>query len=103
MNFFDQMGTAPSPETSEAEVRLDLCGMEKRAALQKLDAIVQYCKKTSAATLYVAFDPVRPGAGETLFQPVARYFKFEKFNGYVAQAVPVMAPDKAGLFVRFKL
>ncbi len=102
MDFLNQMG-AEAVQSAEAEVKVDLCGMEKPEALQKLDAIVKYCKKTSAATLYVSFDPVRPGAGETLFQPVARYFKFEKFNGYVLQALPVMAADKAGLFVRFKL
>jgi len=49
--------------------------------------VVKYCKRSSAKTLYVTFEPARAGAGETLFQPVARYFKFEKYNGYVVHAL----------------
>lgn len=102
MNIFDQLGAAaPSPD--DAEVKLDLRGMEKEKALAKLDATVQYCKKSSAKTLYVYFDPATPGGGETLFQPVARYFKFEKFNKYVENAVPVMTSETGGLFVNFRL
>ncbi len=101
MNFFDQMAKdVPRPE--EAEVKVDLRGMEKPQALQKLDSVVRYCKKTSAASLYVTFDAARPGAGETLFQPVARYFKIEKFNKYVMNAVPVMTEESGGFFVRFR-
>ena len=103
MSFFEQMAGKGLPSVEEAEVKVDLSGMEKAAALQKLDAIVRYCKKTSVASLYVGFDPARPGSGETLFQPVARYFKFEKFNGYVRHVTPLMTADKAGLFVVFKI
>lgn len=103
MNFFEQMNAADVPKPETAEVKLDLSGMEKKDALEKLDHIVKYCKKSSAASLFVTFDAARPGAGETLFQPVARYFKFEKYNGYVLSAVPVMTPEKGGLFVAFKL
>ncbi len=103
MNLFDQMAGSSAPNPDEAEVKLDLCGMEKPDALQKLDAVVKYCKKTSAKTLFISFDPVKPGAGETLFQPVARYISFEKFHGYVAGAVPMMTPERGGLFVTFKL
>ncbi len=101
MNFFEQINTA-TPPVEEAEVKLDLHGMEKEKALEKLDSVVKYCKKSSAASLYVLFDPAVPGAGETLCQPVARYFKFEKYNGYVQNAVPVMTPTSGGFFVTFK-
>lgn len=90
------------PKPEEAEVKVDLCGMEKPAALQKLDSVVKYCKKTGAVSLYVSFDPARAGGGETLFQPVARYFKIEKFNKYVRHAVPLMTAEKGGVFVVFK-
>ena len=103
MSFFDQMASQDAPKPEEAEVKVDLSGLEKPLALQKLDQIVRYCKKSSTASLYVSFDPARPGGGETLFQPVARYFKTEKFNGYILTAVPLMTADKGGLFVRFKL
>lgn len=101
MDFLEQTGATADVE--EAEVKLDLRGMEKPDALAKLDATVQYCKRSTAKTLYVYFDPAKAGGGETLFQPVARYFKFEKFNGYVAAARPVMTEKSGGLFVTFKL
>ncbi len=102
MDFFAHIDAkdAPAPET--AEVKLDLRGLEKEEALKKLDAVATYCKRSGAASLYVSFDPARPGGGETLFQPVARYFKFEKLNGYVAQALPMMTPDMGAIFVSFK-
>jgi hypothetical protein len=103
MNFFDQMADRNMPQPAEAEVKVDLSGMEKGAALEKLDSIVTYCKRSSAKTLYISFDPAKPGAGETLFQPVARYLKNEKFHGYIQSALPLMTPDKGGLFVIFKL
>ena len=103
MDFFDQMAGKNAPKPEEAEVKVDLRGMEKQDALQKLDSVVHYCKKSTAATLYVTFDPARPGGGETLFQPVARYFKIEKFNGYVEHAMPVMTEASGGLYVKFRL
>ena len=103
MGFFEQMSGKEMPKAEEAEVKVDLSGMEKPEALQKLDKIVRYCKKISAASLYVSFDPARAGGGETLFQPVMRYFKVEKFNGYVSHALPLMTEEKGGIFVVFKL
>ncbi len=102
MEFLQNIGTN-HPPVEEAEVKVDLRGMEKEPALEKLDHVVKYCKRSSSKTLYVTFDPVRPGAGETLFQPVARYFKFEKYNGYIVNAVPVMRDDSGGFLVTFKL
>lgn len=103
MSFFEQMAGKAMPKPEEAEVKVDLSGMEKADALKKLDSIAQYCKKTSAASLYVSFDPAKPGAGETLFQPVMRYFKIEKLNNYVSHALPLMTEEKGGVFVVFKL
>jgi hypothetical protein len=103
MSFFEQMAATDMPKAEEAEVKLDLSGMEKAAALQKLDAVVMYCKKSWAKSLYVSFDPARADGVETLFQPVARYLKIEKFNGYVVRVIPLMTPEKGGVFVEFKI
>jgi len=102
MSFFEQIAGKELSRAEEAEVKVDLSDMEKPDALQKLDTIVKYCKKTNVESLYVSFPPARPGEGETLFQPVARYFKIEKFNGYVSYAVPMMTAEKGGVFVVFK-
>lgn len=101
-DIFSQLGSS-TVDPAWAEVKLDLCGLEKQEALKRLDAMVQNCRKSAAASLFISFDPARPGEGETLFQPVMRYFKFEKFNGYVRRAVPVMTPHSAGLFVYFNI
>jgi hypothetical protein len=103
MSFFEQMAGTSMPKVEEAEVKLDLSGMEKADALKKLDSVVVYCKRSWAKSLYVSFDPARPGGGETLFQPVARYFKVEKFHGYVSHVIPMMTPEKGGVFVTFKI
>jgi hypothetical protein len=103
MSIFDQMASSGAPDPAEAEVKVDLCGMDRQDALHTLDHIVKYCKKSSAKTLFVKFDPAKPGGGETLFQPVARYFKIEKHNGYIENAVPVMTKESGGLFVKFRI
>ena len=103
MSFFEQMAATDMPKVEDAEVKLDLSGMEKAAALQKLDTVVMYCKKSWAKSLYVSFDPARADGVETLFQPIARYFKVEKFNGYVLRVIPLMTPERGGVFVMFKI
>jgi hypothetical protein len=103
MSFFDQMASTEMPKVEEAEVKLDLSGLEKPDALAKLDVIVVYCKRSWAKSLYITFDPVRQDGKETLFQPIARYFKVEKFNGYVKRVIPMMTPEKGGVFVEFKI
>lgn len=103
MSFFEHMANTSLPKIEEAEVKLDLSGMEKPDALKKLDSVVMYCKRSWAKTLYISFDPARADGKETLFQPVARYFKVEKFNGYVARVIPMMTAEKGGVFVEFKI
>ncbi|HYD18231.1 MAG TPA: hypothetical protein VEF76_07115 [Patescibacteria group bacterium] len=102
MNFFDQIAGTGDLDVEGAEVKLDLRNMERQDALHTLDHTVKYAKKTSAKTMFIRFNPARPGEGETLFQPVARYFKVEKMNGYVESATPVMSKDAGGMYVKFK-
>jgi len=103
LSIFDQLAQNGAPDPATAEVKVDLRGMDRQDALHTLDHIVKYCKKSSAKTLFVTFDPAKPGQGETLFQPVARYMKVEKMNGYVETAVPLMKPEAGGMYVTFKL
>lgn len=103
MSFFEQMANTALPKPEEAEVKLDLSGMEKPDALAKLDAVVTYCKRSWVKSLYITFDPARQDGKETLFQPVARYFKIEKFNGYVLRVIPMMSTEKGAVFVEFKI
>lgn len=103
MSFFEQMVATDLPKIEEAEVKLDLSGMEKAAALDKLNAVVMYCKRSWVKSLYVSFDPVRGDGVETLFQPIVRTLKVEKYNGYIAKVIPMMTPEKGGVFVTFKI
>ena len=103
MSFFEQMAATDLPKVEEAEVKLDLSGMEKAAALDKLNAVVVYCKRSWVKSLYVTFDPARADGVETLFQPIARTLKVEKYNGYITKVIPMMTPEKGGVFVMFKI
>ncbi len=102
MSFFEQMASTENLDVEGAEVKLDLRNQERQDALHTLDHTVKYCKKTSVKTLYIRFNPAKPGEGETLFQPVARYFKVEKLNGYIETAIPVMSKESGGMYVKFK-
>ena len=103
MNFFENIYENDTLQAEEAEVKVDLSGMEKPDAMQKLDMAIRGCKSSKAVSVYVSFDPARPGGGETLFQPVMRYFKVEKMNGYIEYAQPLMSTEKGGVFAVFKL
>lgn len=99
-DFFRQMAdtTAPRPET--AEVKLDLGADAEKPALERLTHVLAYCHKSGAASLYVSFAPVKPGEGQSLFQPVAKMIAAAKTRGEVAQAVPMIGADSAGIFVK---
>lgn len=89
-------------QAEAAEMKLDLSGIEKEDALIKLDEAVRTCKSRKLASMYVSFDPAVAGGKETLFQPVMRYFKVEKWNGYISHAVPLMTESKGGVLAVFK-
>ena len=98
-DFFQTMAQqTPRPET--AEVKLDLGQENEKAAIEKLGHVLTYCIKSGAASLYVSFAPAKPGETQSLFQPVAKAIARAKASGEVAQAVPLMTPDSAGIFVR---
>lgn len=99
-DFFEQMAEGGTPRPETAEVKLDLSPEDEAAALQKLGHVLTYCRKSGAASLYVSFPPAQPGAGTSLFQPVARAIAAAKSRGEVVQAIPLIRPDAAGIYVR---
>jgi len=103
MDFFDKFCGGDTYKAEEAEVKLDLSGIEKDIALQRLDKTIKNCKLSKVSSIYISFDPAKPGGGETLFQPVMRYLKVEKWNDYVSHAVPLMTEEKGGVFAVFKI
>lgn len=99
-DFFQQMADKGAPNPAMAEVKLDLADHDEARAMDKLGHVLTFCVNTQVKTLYVSFPPVQPGAGQSLFQPVARALKTAKARGQIAVAVPLMSPDSAGIFVR---
>jgi len=102
----DLAGLLHNSDTSkidEAELKIDLSGMEKDKALELLDKEVRNAKSRGIMSIYVSFDPATAGRGETLFQPVMRYFKVEKWNGYLSYAMPAMTENKGGVLAVFKV
>ncbi len=100
-DFFEQMADKGAPNPALAEVKLDLTDHDEARAVDKLGHVLTFCANTQVKTLYVSFAPVKPGEGQSLFQPVARALKTAKAKGVIATAVPLMSPDSAGIFVRF--
>jgi len=103
MNFFEQISEKSALNPEEAEVKLDLSGIGRIEALQQLDKTIKSCKASKVASLYISFDPASAGGGETLFQPIIRYLKMEKYNGYISHAVPLMTEERGGVFAVFKI
>lgn len=99
-DFFQTMTDQGQPRPETAEVKLDLTGQDEGPALEKLGHVLSYCEKSGAASLYVSFAPVRPGEGQSLFQPVARVIAQAKHKGIVARAIPMISNDQAGIYVR---
>ncbi len=99
-DFFEQMAEQGTPRPERAEVTLDLAGHDEQAAVDKLGHVLSFCVNTQVKTLYVSFPPVQPGAGQSLFQPLARALKTAKTRGQITHAVPVMGADSAGIFIR---
>ena len=99
-DFFQQMADKGAPNPALAEVKLDLADHDETRAVDKLGHVLTFCVNTQVKTLYVSFPPVKPGEGQSLFQPVARALKTAKTKGQIASAVPLMSEDSAGIFVR---
>jgi len=103
MDLVGMLHNSNVSQIAEAELKIDLSGMEKDKALQLLDKEVSKAKARGILSIYVSFDPAKAGNGETLFQPVMRYFKVEKWNGYLSHAMPLMTEEKGGVFAVFKV
>lgn len=99
-DFFQQMADSGTPRPETAEVKLDLGQDAEAPALERLGHVLAYCHKSGAASLYVSFAPAKPGEGQSLFQPVAKLIAAAKNRGEVAQALPMIGADSAGIFVR---
>lgn len=103
-DIFQQMAEtgAPKPETAEVKLDLGQDGVvpDEKAALEKLTHVLAYCRKSGAESLYVSFPPAKPGETRSLFQPVAKMIAAAKQRGEVAQALPLMGGETAGIFVK---
>ncbi len=98
-DFFQQMADQGAPNPERAEVKLDLADHDEARAVDKLGHVLSFCANTQVKTLYVSFTPVKPGEGQSLFQPLAKALKVAKTKGQIASAVPLMTPERAGIFV----
>lgn len=103
MGIDDMLDGPELPDPDEAEVKLDLCGERKVEAMMRLEKTMADCAKSSAASLFVFFDPATPVSGETLFQPVGKHLRDAKNQGIVERCYPVMQEERTGFYVKFVL
>ncbi len=86
-------------EASDAQAELDLRGLAREAALEKLRRLVEEPVAPGPRRWAVRIDPPVPGGGETLFQPVGRFLLEARRAGRVARFAPLAEPAGGGYFV----
>lgn len=86
-----------------ADDELDLRGStDRETALAIFNDTLDRNFKDGLNNWLVRFDPVKPGAGETLFQPIARLIIESKKQGVISHSYPVNEPDSGGFYIVFK-
>lgn len=78
---------------------LDLRGLSREIALDRLDHAVAPVRNGQCVRLRVRIDPPTPGGGETLFQPVARHLLAIRRNRGILHFLPLQPNDGAGFIV----
>jgi len=86
-------------ELPEAEAVLDLRGLARGAALDRLKRLVEERVAPAPRSYAVRIDPPAPGGGETLFQPVGRYLLDARRQGRIVRFAPLAEPPGGGYFV----
>lgn len=86
-------------KTPEAEAELDLCGLAREAALDKLRRLIDERVAPGPRRYAVRIDPPIPGKGETLFLPIGRYLLEAKRAGRIFAFTPLSEPPGGGYFV----
>jgi DNA-nicking Smr family endonuclease len=99
MPFFDdEDARALQTENLAVDAEIDLTGMARTDALEKLAYDLAEARRARANRVLVRITPATPGGGETLFLPVGRYLRDEVANGRAVRAMPAM--NGAGWVVR---
>lgn len=91
------------PDADEAEVKLDLAGLDAKQAVKKLLKALKDCEAGSAGSLLVRFEAASENSGPTLFQPIGQELRAAKKQGRVKQCYPVLDDISAGFFVVFEI
>lgn len=86
-------------ELPEADAVLDLRGLARGEALDKLRRLIEERVAPAPRSYSVRIDPPVPGGGETLFQPVGRYLLDARRQGRVERFAPLAEPPGGGYFV----
>lgn len=102
MPFFDdENARALQTENLDVDAEIDLTGLARTAALEKLAyELAEARRDLAAARILVRITPATPGGGETLFLPVGRYLRDEVGSGRAVRAMPAM--NGAGWVIRLK-
>ncbi|MBI3505846.1 MAG: hypothetical protein HY059_13475 [Proteobacteria bacterium] len=86
-------------ELPDAEAELDLRGLARPDALDRLRRLVEEKVAPGPRRYAVRIDPPVPGAGETLFQPVGRLLLEARRQGRIERFAPLSEPPGGGYFV----
>ena len=78
---------------------LDLRGLGRDEALQRLDDAIGPVKPGESARLRISIDPPVPGRGETLFPLLARHLLAARRQRRILHFLPIQPDGGAGFFV----
>ena len=83
----------------EPEAELDLRGLPRAEALDRLRKLVEERVRPGPRNYSVRIDSPTPGGGETLFQPVGRFLLEARRLKRVERFAPLADPPGGGYFV----
>lgn len=83
------------------EIELDLRGLERREALDRLEFLLRIGRNNGLRLLWVRLDPAVPGAGETLFVPIGRRLVEAWRCGTISRCRPLPVTEGGGYHVEY--
>ncbi len=86
-------------EKIDADVGVDLAGLDARMALAELEQVFRD-HSDSARSMIIKFPPATAQSGETLFQPVGRWLLEQRRKGRISKLENTLALG-AGFYVEF--
>ncbi len=82
-----------SAQPEDADLELDLRGLDREAALRQVETLLQAGTDVAGKRVYIRFDPAQGDGRETLFLPLGRRLLVARKAGQLTGCLPASAGD----------